>query len=97
MSGSKSTDPFEDWKRDHAEEQALDRPDKPVEHLGRISDYFNPTPERPPTPESSSASGSAVRRLEALTRLLIAKGMISEQELITMLEALDRADPAEDA
>ena len=78
----------------------MDRKNLPEGNVGKVSNYFSIPDElkqESAKPETSaqktsasgaSSSSSAVKRLEALTELLIRKGVITEEELKAMLTLL---------
>lgn len=83
-------DPFEQFRQQKKDDK-FDKKPLPDEHVGMISNYFTPAKKAEPVPAPSAPSGgsqSAVKRLEALTALLIQKGLISEEELQAMSKIL---------
>ena len=90
-------DPFEQFRQTKKDDK-FDKKPLPSEHVGMISNYFTPAPPKkaePPaaaggTPPAPAQGGqSAVKRLEALTALLIQKGLITDDELKAMTRILN--------
>ena len=97
-----NVDPFENFKKRKSEDDRMERKNLPNENVGKVSNYFSvpeqlkqqpqeaPASSKPAESSGKASSNSAVRRLEALTQLLIRKGVITEEELKMMLDLLDR-------
>ncbi|MGE4158992.1 MAG: hypothetical protein AB7F75_07830 [Planctomycetota bacterium] len=85
-------DPFEQFRQQKKDDKFEKKP-LPDDHVGMISNYFSPAKKQEPAPAPTTAPAaqggqSAVKRLEALTALLIQKGLITEDELQAMSRIL---------